>query len=252
MISLRHQGFELLRYSHAQELARPCAHEVRTLRGHVVTGFQPIDHPWHTGLSVAVPDVSGVNLWGGPTYVAGEGYVERNDHGLIRHDGWASPPTDGEIVEDLSWLGPDGATLATERRTMRVDQVDTATSTWTLAFSFRVLAKTRLEIGSPATHGRAGAGYGGLFLRASASFADGTASTKDGPARNGVRAPWLVLAGSEATICFLPDPQANEPWFVRTAEYPGVCAALAFRRPLVVPEGESLSRDYRLAFADTL
>ncbi|MGQ0837211.1 PmoA family protein [Actinokineospora sp.] len=259
-VSLRHAGRELLRYVFAPDTPaagspRPYAHEVRTLGGAPVTGHRPADHPWHTGISVAVAHAGEVNLWGGPTYVDGSGYVDRDDHGVIRHDRWASPPSDTEIAEELTWLDPGGRELAVERRTLRIDRVDEAAGHWVVlrfALRLRNTSGAPLALGSPATRGRAGAGYGGLFWRGAESFVDGAAHTPDGVAVNGAPAPWLAFtdAAATATVVFLPDPVAAEPWFVRTAEYPGVCAALAFDRPLdLAPDAES-ARDYRIVIAD--
>ena len=54
-----------------------------------------------------------------------------------------------------------------------------------------------------------------------------------------------------STVVFLADPVAAEPWFVRTAEYPGVCAALAFDHPLTLAPDADLVRDYRIVIADS-
>ena len=70
---------------------RPHLHPVRTLSGTPVTDARPSDHPWHLGLSVALPDVDGANFWGGPTYLRGRGYTWRDDHGRIEHLGFAAP-----------------------------------------------------------------------------------------------------------------------------------------------------------------
>jgi hypothetical protein len=68
---------------------RPYLHPVRTLGGTVVTDALPADHRWHLGISVALQDVEGWNFWGGRTYVRGQGYVWRGDHGRIEHAGFA-------------------------------------------------------------------------------------------------------------------------------------------------------------------
>ncbi|MEO3747214.1 PmoA family protein [Plantactinospora sp. B5E13] len=67
---------------------RPYLHPVRTLAGVTVTDTLPEDHRWHLGVSVALQDVSGTNLWGGRTYVRDTGYTWRDDHGQITHDAW--------------------------------------------------------------------------------------------------------------------------------------------------------------------
>jgi Methane oxygenase PmoA/Pentapeptide repeats (8 copies) len=269
-VALRHGGRELLRYvfrpdTPLAESPRPYAHPVRTLAGRIVTGYRPADHSWHAGISLAVAHVSGVdfsgsnfsgsnffgvNFWGGPTYVRGRGYVPLDDHGVIRHDGWVSAPNDSVIDEELSWLSPAGVRLVRERRTLVIDSVDEARGQWLLRFSFRLVNASGgpLELGSPATHGRAGAGYGGLFWRGARSFVGGSAHTPGGSAVNGARTPWLAFTDADAgsTVVYYADPVAAEPWFVRTTEYPGVCAALAFDHPLTLAPDAGLVRDYRI------
>jgi len=42
----------------------------------------------------------------------------------------------------------------------------------------------------------------------------------------------------------------DDRWFVRTGEYTGVCAALAFDHPLVLPPGSAVDRDITVVVAD--
>jgi hypothetical protein len=44
--------------------------------------------------------------------------------------------------------------------------------------------------------------------------------------------------------------QGADRWFVRTGEYAGVCAALAFADPLTLAPGEALSRRVSVLVAD--
>jgi Methane oxygenase PmoA len=263
-VALRHGSRELLHYvfrpnTPLTESPRPYAHPVRTLAGRTVTGYRPSDHPWHTGISLAVAhlwaaNVCRVNFWGGPTYVAGRGYVPLDDHGTIRHDGWISTPNDSTIKQELSWLSPTGARLVSERRTLMIDAIDEARGRWVLRFSFHLVNASGgpLAVGSPATHGRHGAGYGGLFWRGAQSFVGGSAHTPGGAAVNGARTPWLTFTDADAasTMVIFADPSVTEPWFIRTTEYPGLCAALAFNRPLTLAPDADLVRNYRIMIAD--
>src|SRR5918998_6394752 len=52
-----------------RESPKPYFHPLRTLAGNVVTLFRPHDHRWHHGLAMTMAQLSGQNLWGGPTYV---------------------------------------------------------------------------------------------------------------------------------------------------------------------------------------
>ncbi len=42
----------------------------------------------------------------------------------------------------------------------------------------------------------------------------------------------------------------DDRWFVRTEGYVGVCAALAWEKPLVIPPGETIERHVRVLVAD--
>src|SRR5688500_9648779 len=142
---------------------RPYLHPVRTLGGVVITDAEPEDHRWHLGLSLAMQDVNGTNLWGGRTYVRDQGYTWLDDHGAITHEGFdhADP---GRVVQRLAWRDRDGKPLLHELRTLHATPVDALS--WALELSWALTAPEKVTIGSPTTNGREwGAGYGGCFLR---------------------------------------------------------------------------------------
>lgn len=153
------------RYSYGPDTdGRPYLHPVTTLAGTPVTEERPADHIHHLGASVAVPDVAGRNFWGGRTYVRDQGPTVLDNHGTQRHLGWKLRDPDG-FVEELSWEA-DGTELLREHRTVAVAEV--SGTAWALDFSFSLTNRggADLSIGSPATNGRPGAGYGGFFWRA--------------------------------------------------------------------------------------
>jgi len=105
----------LFEYVFAPELApvlspRPYFHPVRTLGGVVITDHQPSDHRWHLGITYSWPVVNGLNFWGGPTFVRGQGYQQLDNNGQTRHLDWNGRE------EHLEWLDPAGAPIAVERR----------------------------------------------------------------------------------------------------------------------------------------
>ncbi|MEU8820701.1 DUF6807 family protein [Actinoplanes sp. NPDC048796] len=209
---------------------RPYLHPVRTLAGTVVTDALPFDHPWHLGASLTMADVNGWNLWGGRTFVDGEGYVWREDHGRIRH---LTP-------EDLVWEDGEGRTLLTERR--RIAATASADG-WELSFSYALTAPHEVTLGSPATNGRTGgAGYGGFFWRCPPGQAVASAE-------NGSADPALTLTTDSYRLTFTGLRDADR-WFLRTDDYIGVCAALAYTDPLVIPAGETIHRDIRVRIED--
>jgi hypothetical protein len=115
-----------------------------------------------------------------------------------------------------------------------------------------------LSIGSPATNGRPGAGYGGLFWRAPVAAAPPAVVGADGlegeAALHGSRAEWLALVGGDGsgewTLLFLQPGEHTDPWFLRAEEYPGVGPALAWDARLPLPGGGRLERRLRVAVRD--
>ncbi|KPI30397.1 hypothetical protein OV320_3181 [Actinobacteria bacterium OV320] len=257
-VVLRVAGRPVARYVTRPELParlspRPYLHPVTTLAGTEVTELSPADHTHHLGVGVAVPDVEGHNFWGGRTYVRDRGPTELDDHGAQRHGSFQLRDPDG-FVEELRWVA-SGTELLRERRTVAATELtDTA---WALDFTFSLTNVTSrpLSIGSPATNGRPGAAYGGFFWRArKEDTAPGvfTADTEGEASVHGARADWLALAGDRWTLVFAGATAATrrDPWFVRTAEYPGVGSSLASETRLAVPTGETAVRRIVTVVAD--
>lgn len=225
---------------------RPYLHPVRTLGGTVVTAARPADHEWHLGVSLAMPDVSGSNLWGGPTYQAGRGYVWRDDHGRIDQAGRSGD------TEDLRWLSRTGRVLLTENRRLAADPVPGG---WqlTVATTLTNPGDDAVHLRSPAVHGRGdGAGYGGFFWRlppmAEPAVAAGELHTEE--AINGSAERVLTVSdGTRYTLEFR-GLAGDDRWFVRIAEYPGVGVAWAFHHALVLAPGTSISRRYQVRVSD--
>lgn len=232
---------------------RPYLHPVTTLAGVPVTEERPADHLHHLGASVAVPDVAGYNFWGGRTFVRDQGPTVLDNHGTQRHLGWKLRDPDG-FVEELSWEA-SGTELLREHRTVAVTPL-TATA-WALDFSFSLTNRgtTALSIGSPATNGRPGAGYGGFFWRApkEAQAPDVFSATDEGEeAVHGGPSDWLAMAGDGWTLVFAgaTGETRRDPWFVRTAEYPGVGSSLAAEERLPVEPGGTVVRRVVTVVAD--
>lgn len=231
---------------------RPYLHPVRTLRGTTVTAHHPPDHDWHCGVGVAIPDVDGVNCWGGGTYVHGEGYVRRDDHGraTVRHaEGHGS-----SLGQEVVWRGPDGCVVLREDRSLTWRPVDRA---WELTWSssFRTPGDAVVRLGSPGSNGRVGAGYGGFTWRFP-TCTDVRVRTADATGEDAVHgsvAPWVEWSAA------FPDGPAtvrieavghDDPWFVRVAEYPAVGSALAWDTSVLVRPGVPLVRAFRATVAD--
>jgi len=232
---------------------RPYLHPVTTLAGTAVTELSPPDHTHHLGVGVAVPDVEGHNFWGGRTYVRDQGPTELDNHGAQRHTSFQLRDPDG-FVEELRWVASGGELLRERRTVSATELTDTA---WALDFTFSLTNVTDepLSIGSPATNGRPGAAYGGFFWRARKEHDTPhvfTTEREGEPQVHGTRADWLALAGTTWTLIFAGATAATrrDPWFVRTAEYPGVGSSLAHTERLPIPPGETVVRRIITVVAD--
>lgn len=182
---------------------RPYFHPVTTLAGVPVTEERPADHLHHLGTSIAVPDVAGHNFWGGRTFVRGQGPTALDNHGIQRHLGWKLRDSDG-FVEELSWVADD-TELLREHRTVAVAEL--SGTAWALDFSFSLTNRGSddLSIGSPATNGRPGAGYGGFFWRAPKEPAAPTVFSGVGDGEEAVHgrvADWVAMTGDGWTLVF--------------------------------------------------
>ncbi|MBT2896573.1 oxidoreductase [Streptomyces sp. McG3] len=224
---------------------RPRLHPVTTLGGIAVTEERPADHLHHLGVCVAVPDVAGYNFWGGRTFVRGRGPTALDNHGVQRHLARPHRSPNG-FTQELGWEAA-GVELLREYRTLSATR--TSGASWELDFSF-VLTNpggTDLSIGSPATNGRPGAGYGGFFWRAPKEAEPPTvfSAAHEGESEvHGRTADWLALSGGGWTLVFVgaTEETRRDPWFVRTTEYPGVGSSLAAHERLPVPAGASVVR----------
>ncbi|TDQ45502.1 DUF6807 domain-containing protein [Actinorugispora endophytica] len=227
---------------------RPYLHPVRTLAGTVVTETLPEDHLHHLGVSVAVPDVSGTSFWGGRTFTPDRGSVLLDNHGRQQHVEWLAE-ADSARTELLSWTDTSGAEMLSEERVLAALSVDARTWALDLTTRLRNTSGRDLSIGSPATNGRPGAGYGGFFWRAPVAahpprcFGPGLEGEE---ALHGSRADWLALAGYAGdapwTLVFLQDGPERDPWFLRAGDYPGVGASLAWDARLPLPAGGLIAR----------
>ena len=223
---------------------RPYLHPVETLGGVRVTDSHPTDHLHHFGIGVALPDVNGTSYWGGRTYVQDVGSIMLENQGSQRRD--ALTVDDDVLVERLTWIDEREVAQLSEVRVLtgrpaRVGERDAWTLGWrsTLAANFGALT-----LGSPATNGREGAGYGGLFWRFPRW--DATVITRDGEGErvaHGSTSPWLAVVDARRRVTVLlaqPEGRPALPWFARVDEYLGIGPAVAWDEVVSVPEGGRL------------
>ncbi|MFI6348222.1 PmoA family protein [Streptomyces sp. NPDC050560] len=278
-ITVAHEatGTELFAYVYRPEAAfeapKPYLHPLRTLSGALVTDYRPNDHRWHKGVQLTASHLSGQNLWGGNTYVHGEGYLKLPERvGSMAHVSFDEVAAEGDgavIAERLTWHPFDGSRWAEEVRRIEVRDVDPEAGSWSFTWSFAVtnVRDEPLRFGSPTTHGRPAAGYTGLLWRGPRAFRDGSVFTADeeGPELMGRQAPWLAYSGEHdgrdghATLVFehaAGNDHAGEKgthpahWFVRNDPFAAVAPSFAFHEELVLEPGDTLAREYRVVVAD--
>lgn len=263
MSSLRIGDVEVARYGWdtdppATAVSRPALHPVRTLSGTVVTAEHPADHPWHRGIGVALPDVDGVNLWGGPSYQPGSGYQD-TDLGTVGQ-ALSAQTASNEITDSLAWCDHNGRQLLHESRWISTQHwTDDA---WSLQWAsvFTGAGPRTVRLGSPGSNGRPGAGYGGFFWRLPDLDQDRVnVFTADGQGEdevNGAVSDWIALTGQgfdggwTAVLTASDERTAADPWFVRMQDYVGVGSALAWDRPVVLPAGLPFRIAVRLLLVD--
>lgn len=231
---------------------RPFFHPVYTLRGCVITDYLPADHTWHHGISLAIPLVNQTSLWGGPTYIHGQGYVPLANHGSAEH---LSHEINGNtVIEQSRWRDPAGVTLLYETRTFTAVVLNDHVWSLTLESNLRPAVDT-VTFSSPGATGRMGAGYGGWFWRGADWFRGGVVHTEQhtGEAQVlGTCSAWLDFTSADGTVSLkFEDLSSTEPfpWFVRSQEYAGVCFATAFDQPCVLP-ADGLRLRHRITVRD--
>ncbi|AWW40764.1 MULTISPECIES: PmoA family protein [Streptomyces] len=270
-------GIDLFSYVYRPESAweapKPYLHPVRTLAGAVVTDYRPNDHRWHKGLQMTASHLCGQNLWGGNTYVHGEGYLALPERvGSMAHEGFDGIASDGSravIAERLTWRPYSGERWADEVRRIEVHDADPAAGSWALTWRSAVTNRRDepLLFGSPTTAGREMAGYTGLFWRGPRSFRGGRVLGPDGagPSLMGEQAAWLAYSGEHdgldghATLVFAHAPENDHTgaggthpahWFVRNEPFAAVAPSWAFHDELELAPGATLTRRYRVVVAD--
>lgn len=270
-VEVTHDGRELLTYVYAPrdaqvESPRPYVHPVRTLAGRLLTVHRPHDHVWHKGLAWSLPHVGPDNFWGGPTYTHGEGYVQRDNNGAMRHRHLTELTADDDEVRirhELAWTTQAGRHVVDEDRALTMT-VDPAHHAWAMRFDTAMtnVSGATIMIGSPTTAGRENAGYGGLFWRGPRAFTGGTVLSPDGSGGDelrGRRSPWMGFTGrhdgvtASSTVIVVDavtNPRHPPQWFVRSEAFAGLCPAPFFSAELPFEAGATLRFSYAYVVAD--
>lgn len=233
---------------------RPYLDRLRTNRGVTVSAAHPADHDWHLGLGVGIPDVDGINFWGGRSYLPGRGYTWRNNHGRIRTT--RLTPTGDSVLHELDWLRGDTVILRERRRI----SYESRGPHWQLELDVELTAAgaSDVTLSTPGAKGRQGAGYGGIFWRMPDCRAVDVRSplgSGEDMVHGGI-SRWLAWSADfeagPATLAFRAgdDQTAADPWFVRQRDYPAVGSALAWDRPVSISPAAPLRRSLTILVAD--
>jgi hypothetical protein len=271
-VSLHYQGRLLCRYVYAPqtpltESPRPYFHPVNTLAGDTLTNLRPNDHAWHHGLSLTLNNVSGINFWGGPTYVRGQGYQWLSDHGAQFHVSWEkleAQSTGASLAETLQWRR-DGDVCFKEER-----QIDIAVAEGGKSWSLRWQSRLRnvsgrvLSLGNPHSNGGlAGSHYTGLQFRGARELLDehldptikivAEGGLEGVGAVHGARARWMEWHGQMDTslarvVLRFENNSGPLHWFVRRNS-PLAALPVQFDQNLEVPVGGDLKIDHTLTFS---
>lgn len=232
---------------------RPYLHPVRTAGGAELTDRTPADHRHHYGVSMAVALVNGTSFWGGRTWVRGEGPTLLANHGT---QVLLASEVEGErLRQRISWTSPAGEELLREDRTITVAPDELG---WRLRWRSDLHAPhADAVVESPATAGRRGAGYGGVFWRLGpASRTAVLAAHGEGEeAVHGSISPWVAFVQHRgprvSTLLLAQRPDHVLPWFLRASDYVGAGPALAWDTPLTIARGETATTELAALLTDT-
>jgi len=233
---------------------RPYLHPVHSAQGVAMTTKSPLDHRHHYGVSMAVADVDGTSHWGGRTYVRDQGPTLLANHGRQEAGRTAVSDDGATLTQELRWLDERGGVQLTEERRLTavvLPEVDA----WALGWHGTLRAgDADVEIGSPATHGRPGAGYGGWFWRLPSGDEAYALSPDRGGDVHGSRTRWVAVvrrSGAAWTTLVLAQPAGEpDPWFARVGDYVGLGPALAWDTVRTVAAGSALEVDVVAAVVD--
>lgn len=272
-LTFEHDGVVLWTYQYQpttelQEAPKPCFHPIASLAGDTLTVNRPHDHPWHSGLAMTVAELSGRNFWGGPTYVAEQGYQWLDNFGRQEHqdftDTWQRDNLAG-ASEWLLWNTADGQNWLNEDRRFEMLALDAEAGFWAMEFRFELtnVSGQDLVFGSPATKGRAKAGYGSLFWRGPRDFTGCRLIAEGGVEGegnvNGQALPWIAYTGRHdgscraSTVIFQdqPDnPRYPTKWFARTTPYATASFSFLYDEELVLGDADVLTLAYRMVVAN--
>ena len=270
-VSLHYLGRLLCRYVYAPntpatESPKPYFHPLNTIEGDTLTNFRPNDHAWHHALSLTLNTVSGVNFWGGPTYVRDKGYEWISNHGSQHHLSWEKlevKPTTAALAEILEWRR-NLEVFFREERQLDIGIGESGKS-WSLRWRSRLsnVSGRVLSLGNPRSNGGlAGSHYTGLQFRGARELLDdhldptikviAEGGLEGIDAVHGAQTRWMEWHGQMDTslsrvVIRFENNAGPLHWFVRR-NAPLMAFPVQFDRNLDVEPGHELSIDHTLTF----
>ena len=246
-------------FNHGEQAAKPFFHPLALTTGEVLTWQAPPDHPWHHGLWFCWKYINGVNYW-----------EENRDTG--RSDGltrWSNVriqtrhARSARIDLDLTYEDPDGKTVLTERRVVRISAPDSNGQyhlDWTMTFTAGeedvILDRTPLP---DEPGGQIWGGYAGLSVRLAKELKDRQVITAKGPVsfendRHRSRSPSMEYSGmigsAPAGIAILDDRHnlnSPSPWYaIRSEQMSFFSPAVVCYGPHTLPAGAVMTLRYRV------
>ncbi len=267
VVQVRYGDVTVLEYHYQpdvplEESPKPYIHPLATPQGDVLSLYRPHDHPWHHGLYFGWASVNGVNLWGGASYVRGQGYVNRHDHGAMIHEGWDRLAVDEvgvRMEERILWRDVEARPMARERRMLVVYHPQSDDSLL-LTLQAEVQAEPEqapLCFSSPMIEGRPDpSGYSGLTLRLPRSMTGGEVFNSEGSTGDAVmgqRARWVCYTGGldgSCKVCSVAifdhpgNPRHPVHFFVRSVPYGVLNPALCWDEVYVLEANQGLHLTY--------
>ena len=257
--------FEYIYNSQADpfESPRPYFYPLYSLAGDNMAIFRPYDHLWHVGLSMTWTYINDQNFWGGNTYVHGQDYIPLNNVGRTQHLEWNQlecQTQQASFVHRLAWITSYGETWLNEERKIDVNLQHAEAGIWALDFAmqFQNVSGKMLEVGSPVTHGRPLAGYGGLFWRGPRSFLHGKFFSSGGQQSADIvsnQNVWVAFSGKHdgsnraSTIIFIDDLQNLRyptKWWGRDDPYACISSSFVYDEPYIFEPEQKLALKYHV------
>ncbi|MBT8045087.1 MAG: PmoA family protein [Verrucomicrobiae bacterium] len=233
---------------------KPYIHPLRTMKGKELTAFRPKDHPWHHGLWWSWKFINGVNYWEeNPKTHKSAGCTE-----LLSAKFQTAGDFSATADLSLSYHLPDGPSLMTEQRQLKIsapDQEDAYWIDWTSVFN---AGEKGVLLGRTPLPGEAGGksygGYAGLSARLVLDPEGWDIRSNHGRISakgfHGKTACWVDFSSKGAGITIFDHPKnlrTPSPWYIHDRKPMSFFSpSILYKQSLTLAAGESLTLRYRI------